>query len=265
MPRRPRGPLPPSTKSIAGPSFRDLRPGDVVAELPPFLAILGGALVGGAMAVILQPALVLQHAAVPDLPTWIGLFKGVWEALATGFVFVQRRPGSRTLLSRGGMDSMLNTIWLIITALAFGSVMQHAGMLDRIVEPAVRYARSSGRTRRDGDRLGGRHEHRCRRPVPRRRPARPDVQIAVREPWPCRLTCFPGASAIPGSSRHRSCLGTAAAPTWQRRSASAPSISCRTVFSTCSIPSYRSAWRCSPRKRQSRGARSKARHSQLRQ
>jgi NhaC family Na+:H+ antiporter len=112
-------------------------------KLPPFLAILGGALIGGAMAVILQPALVLQHAAVPDLPTWIGLLKGVWEALATGFVFTSGDPDLDTLLSRGGMDSMLNTIWLIMAALAFGSVMQHAGMLDRIVEPAARYARST--------------------------------------------------------------------------------------------------------------------------
>ncbi len=111
-------------------------------RLPPFLAILGGALVGGVMAVILQPALVLQHASVPDLPAWIGFVKGVWEALATGFVFASGDPDLDVLLSRGGMDSMLNTIWLIITALAFGSVMQHAGMLDRIVEPAVRYARS---------------------------------------------------------------------------------------------------------------------------
>lgn len=112
-------------------------------KLPPFLAILGGALVGGVMAVILQPALVLQHASVPDLPVSIGLFKGVWEAMATGFVFTSGDPDLDTLLSRGGMDSMLNTIWLIITALAFGSVMEHAGMLDRIVEPAVRYARTT--------------------------------------------------------------------------------------------------------------------------
>lgn len=112
-------------------------------RLPPFLAILGGALVGGLMAVILQPALVLQHASVPDLPIWVGLIKGVWQALATGFVFTSGDPDLDILLSRGGMDSMLNTIWLIITALAFGSVMQHAGMLDRIVEPAVRYARST--------------------------------------------------------------------------------------------------------------------------
>ncbi len=38
---------------------------------------------------------------------------------------------------------MLNTVWLIMSALAFGSVLQQAGMLDRIIAPAVRFARST--------------------------------------------------------------------------------------------------------------------------
>jgi NhaC family Na+:H+ antiporter len=114
-----------------------------VLKVPPFLAIMGGALAGGVMAVLLQPALVLEHAARPDLPAWVGLLKGVWEALATGFVFRSGDPDLDMLLSRGGMDSMLNTVWLIMAALAFGSVLQHAGMLDRIIAPAVRFARST--------------------------------------------------------------------------------------------------------------------------
>lgn len=114
-----------------------------VLRVPPFLAILGGALAGGVMAVLLQPTLVLEHAGRPDLPAWVGLLKGVWEALATGFVFQSGDPDLDTLLSRGGMDSMLNTIWLIMAGLAFGSIMQHSGMLDRIVAPAVGLARST--------------------------------------------------------------------------------------------------------------------------
>ncbi len=114
-----------------------------VLRVPPFLAILGGALAGGVLAVLLQPGLVLQHAARPDLPAWIGLLKGVWEALATGFVYQSGDPALDTLLSRGGMDSMLNTIWLIMAALAFGAVLEHAGMLERIVAPTVAFARST--------------------------------------------------------------------------------------------------------------------------
>ena len=114
-----------------------------VLRVPPFLAILGGALAGGVFAILLQPGLVLQHASRPDLPTWIGLLKGVWEALATGFVYRSGDPALDTLLSRGGMESMLNTMWLIMAALAFGAVLERAGMLERIVAPAVAFARST--------------------------------------------------------------------------------------------------------------------------
>jgi len=114
-----------------------------VARVPPFLAILGGALAGAVMAVVLQPHLVLQLASRPDLPDWIGLIKGVWQAMATGFVYRSGDPDLDALLSRGGMDSMLNTIWLIMAALAFGAVLERAGMLERIVAPTVRFARST--------------------------------------------------------------------------------------------------------------------------
>jgi NhaC family Na+:H+ antiporter len=48
------------------------------------------------------------------------------------------------LASRGGMDSMLNTIWLIITALAFGGVVEKAGVLDRLITPIIEKAKSNG-------------------------------------------------------------------------------------------------------------------------
>jgi NhaC family Na+:H+ antiporter len=113
-----------------------------VLRVPPFLAILAGALAGGVMAILLQPELVIQHAGA-DLPAAVALVKGVWEALAAGFVYQSGDPDLDTLLSRGGMDSMLNTIWLIMAALAFGAVLEHSGMLERIVAPAVGFARST--------------------------------------------------------------------------------------------------------------------------
>jgi Na+:H+ antiporter, NhaC family len=114
-----------------------------VLRVPPFLAILGGALAGGVMAVLLQPGRVLQFAGA-DLPVAAGLLKGVWQALATGFVYQSGNPDLDALLTRGGMDSMLGTVWLIMTALAFGAVLEHTCMLERIVAPTVRFARSTG-------------------------------------------------------------------------------------------------------------------------
>jgi NhaC family Na+:H+ antiporter len=48
------------------------------------------------------------------------------------------------LVTCGGMDSMLNTIWLVIAALAFGGVVEKAGVLDRLIMPIISAAKSVG-------------------------------------------------------------------------------------------------------------------------
>jgi NhaC family Na+:H+ antiporter len=47
------------------------------------------------------------------------------------------------LASRGGMTSLLDTVWLIITELAFGGVVERAGILNRLVSPVIQMARST--------------------------------------------------------------------------------------------------------------------------
>jgi Na+:H+ antiporter, NhaC family len=39
---------------------------------------------------------------------------------------------------------MLTTVWLVLGALSFGAVMEHAGFLDRILRPIVSWAKSRG-------------------------------------------------------------------------------------------------------------------------
>ena len=112
----------------------------------PFTTIFIGALVGGLVAVVLSPARVIAYADVAP-GTWAGvaLLKGVWLALADGYRASTGYPAIDVLVSRGGMSSMLNTIWLIITALAFGGVVEKAGVLDRLITPLVNAAKSTGK------------------------------------------------------------------------------------------------------------------------
>jgi NhaC family Na+:H+ antiporter len=42
------------------------------------------------------------------------------------------------------MSSMLTTIWLILAALGFGAVLEHSGMLMRLIESVIRAAKSTG-------------------------------------------------------------------------------------------------------------------------
>ena len=49
-----------------------------------------------------------------------------------------------SLLYSGGMAGMMNTIWLIICAMIFGGAMQSTGLLKKIAEPILKYAKSTG-------------------------------------------------------------------------------------------------------------------------
>jgi NhaC family Na+:H+ antiporter len=64
--------------------------------------------------------------------------------MATGFVSDTGFAKIDELFSRGGMASLLTTIWLVLGALSYAAVMEHAGFLQRLLMPIV------ARTRRRG-------------------------------------------------------------------------------------------------------------------
>lgn len=41
------------------------------------------------------------------------------------------------LLSRGGMDNMLHTLWIIIGAVMFGTLMEEFGLLAKLIDPVL--------------------------------------------------------------------------------------------------------------------------------
>lgn len=118
--------------------------GLAVMRFPALPTILAGAVLGGLVAAWRQPELVIAFAGAPDLPAGLALTKGVWMALADGYVSHTGNAAVDDLLSRGGMSSFLNTIWLIVCALTFGAVMEHTGLLERIVKTILRAATGTG-------------------------------------------------------------------------------------------------------------------------
>jgi len=109
----------------------------------PTIAI--GALAGCVVALIWQPGLV-QTFANPDgeLSALAGSIKALFIALADGFQISTGDESLDSLLSRGGMSSMLNTIWLIMSAMCFGGVMEHTGLLQRIVDALLKGVHGTG-------------------------------------------------------------------------------------------------------------------------
>jgi NhaC family Na+:H+ antiporter len=116
----------------------------VVRKVPATPALMIGALTGCLFAALFQPAAVIRLADAPALPAWAALIKGNWQALATGFSLSSGNAALDELLSRGGMGSMLNTVWLILAAMTFGAIMETTGMLGRIAESILSAVRGTG-------------------------------------------------------------------------------------------------------------------------
>ncbi|MGH8833961.1 MAG: Na+/H+ antiporter NhaC family protein [Actinomycetes bacterium] len=112
---------------------------------PPFLSILGSALFAGILAPFTQPDAVKAFVDEPDLGAVATGIKAIFAAMATGFVSNTGIEPIDELFSRGGMASLLTTIWLVLGALAFAAVMEHAGFLARLLEPVVARARTRGK------------------------------------------------------------------------------------------------------------------------
>ena len=113
-------------------------------KVPALATIFIGALIGGVFAVIFQRDITLAAYAQSDMNDAAKLMRGVWDALANGYTSNTGNAEVDSLLSRGGMASMLNTIWLIITAMTFGAVMEVTGLLQRVVRSIMSMAHSTG-------------------------------------------------------------------------------------------------------------------------
>ena len=111
---------------------------------PPFLSVLGSAVLAAVLAPFLQWNAVVAFVDDPSLGKVATAVKAGYAAMATGFVSDSGVAPIDDLFSRGGMASMLTTIWLVLGALSFAAVMERAGFLERLLIPIV------SRTRRRG-------------------------------------------------------------------------------------------------------------------
>ena len=117
----------------------------VYKRFPAYPAIIVSALVGAGFALIFQPDSVINLAGGDeDVGIAFALFKGVWISLFNGYTSNSGNVFLDTLLSKGGMSSMLNTVWLIVCALGFGGVLQRTGILSFLLQLALTGVKSTG-------------------------------------------------------------------------------------------------------------------------
>lgn len=115
----------------------------IVKKVPALPSILIGTLLGAVFALIFQPEVVASVAnweGSASTVTFVGIMKAMYGdiAIVTGNGIVDE------LLTSGGMAGMLGTVWLILSAMVFGGVVESSGLLKRIAEAVISKVKSNG-------------------------------------------------------------------------------------------------------------------------
>ena len=115
----------------------------IVKKTPAIPALLAGSVLGGVFAVLFQPNIITEISGEASV-TISSSYKAVINAMSTDISITTNNNQINDLLTSGGMYGMLNTIWLIICAMIFGGILEVTGLLKRIAEPIINYAKSTG-------------------------------------------------------------------------------------------------------------------------
>jgi len=100
----------------------------VVKKIPPLPALLGGTVLGGIFAMIAQSKPLAE----------------VIQAAQSGYVSQTGVKMVDDLLTRGGLESMMTTVALIICALSFGGIMEKTGMLETLAGSLLQRVKRTG-------------------------------------------------------------------------------------------------------------------------
>ncbi len=113
----------------------------IIRKVQPIIALLLGSLLGLLFALIFQPNLIAQLSGA----THLGISENymvLMDAATRGLTVETSNAQLNDLFSSGGMKGMLGTIWLIITAMIFGGIMESIGALSRISQALLSMAKS---------------------------------------------------------------------------------------------------------------------------
>ncbi|MGC9470569.1 MAG: Na+/H+ antiporter NhaC [Bacteroidales bacterium] len=115
----------------------------IVRKVAPLPSLLAGTLMGGIFAVIFQPDVIREVAGTGGTylkDSYIAVMKSMFGSVRV----VTDNAQVNELLATRGMAGMLNTIWLILSAMVFGGAMESAGLLVRITHSIIRFVHSAG-------------------------------------------------------------------------------------------------------------------------
>ena len=112
----------------------------IARRAPSLITLFLSSVMAGITALILQPHILTEIAGGGE--GLVALFKGLAITYYGATNVETGDPALNELVSTGGMAGMLNTIWLIISAMCFGAVMVASGMIQSITRVIISYVKS---------------------------------------------------------------------------------------------------------------------------
>lgn len=118
----------------------------IARRVPSLIVLFASSIFAGIMALILQPH-ILAEIGMGDNPATLHsspftILKGLAITYYGSTAVETGNSALNDLVSTGGMTGMLNTIWLILCAMCFGSAMITSRMIESITRVIISFVRS---------------------------------------------------------------------------------------------------------------------------
>lgn len=114
----------------------------IIRRVSSTIILFSSALMAGALALVMQPHILEQIAGEGEWSGSAALIRGLAITYYGATAIDTGDASLNDLISTGGMAGMLDTVWLILCAMCFGSVMVASRMIESLTSFVLKYVRS---------------------------------------------------------------------------------------------------------------------------
>ncbi len=115
-----------------------------VKQVPALLAILFGTLAACVFILLFQQETLQAFIERKQIGSEFASLKAIWVVLYDGFVLSSGNESVNTLLSRGGMVSMLKMAWLVTCSMMMAGILEKIGFIDLLMRSMLKLISSTG-------------------------------------------------------------------------------------------------------------------------
>lgn len=113
-------------------------------RIPALPTIFTGALIGALFALIFQNQVILDFANDSGGSQLMALIKGISKVMFDGYTADTGVEVIDKLLNRGGMSSMTQTVWLVLSAMLMAGVFSSIGIFETVATALIRITKKTG-------------------------------------------------------------------------------------------------------------------------